>query len=193
MVTLGIKGKHVKQSVKRIHRLVATAFIPNPNNYPVVNHKDKIRNNNCVENLEWCTVAYNTRYSICKPVIQMSLDGKFIAEFESVTEAAREYGISATLIRNCCTGERQIKTCHKCLWRYKNEYDANKDYSIEPPQIGRYKRLAQYDLEGNLIKIYDKLRDVNCKEMSSSVISSVCSSKDHVHKTAYGYKWAYID
>ncbi len=50
---------------QRVHRLVALAFIPNPNNYPYVNHKDFNRINNFYENLEWCTPKYNVNYSIC--------------------------------------------------------------------------------------------------------------------------------
>ena len=46
-----------------IHRLVASAFIPNPTGFPAVNHKDECKSNNCVDNLEWCTQAYNNRYS----------------------------------------------------------------------------------------------------------------------------------
>lgn len=46
----------------RVHRLVAMAFIPNPDNLPCINHKDETRNNNNVENLEWCTYQYNTTY-----------------------------------------------------------------------------------------------------------------------------------
>lgn len=54
-----------KDGVKKlykVHRLVAMAFIPNPDNLPVVNHKDEDKKNNKVENLEWCTVQYNSTY-----------------------------------------------------------------------------------------------------------------------------------
>lgn len=58
-IVFSIKGK---QLTRTIHRLVAEAFIPNPNNYPCVNHKDEVRTNNKVDNLEWCTYEYNLNY-----------------------------------------------------------------------------------------------------------------------------------
>ena len=54
--------KHGMHKMMSVHRLVADAFLPNPHNYPVVNHKDHNPENNCVENLEWCTQQYNVNY-----------------------------------------------------------------------------------------------------------------------------------
>ena len=54
--------KNHKMYRRSIHRLVAIAFIPNPNNYPMINHKDENPSNNCIDNLEWCTAKYNANY-----------------------------------------------------------------------------------------------------------------------------------
>lgn len=66
-VDLCRKGEKPKRF--SIHKLVAEHFLPNPDNLPVINHKDEDKTNNCVENLEWCTQEYNVNYSHndCKP------------------------------------------------------------------------------------------------------------------------------
>lgn len=84
--------KDNKRSTVKVHRLVAEAFIPNPKNYPMVNHMDEVKSNNCVENLEWCTSSYNVQYSSHKHYkkIKCLTTGKV---FNSRKEAKEFYNI----------------------------------------------------------------------------------------------------
>lgn len=97
----------------QVHRLVAEAFIDNPDNLEQVNHIDENPSNNNVENLEWCTRIYNVNYgtgirrqvsSRSKVVLQYDLEGNLISEFPSTQDASRLLGISQGLISNCCNG-----------------------------------------------------------------------------------------
>lgn len=109
-----------------VHRLVAEAFIPNPDNLKEVNHKDEDKTNNTVGNLEWVSSKDNCNYgtrnrkialSKNKPVLQLSLEGDFIKEWESANEVARVLGYSQSNICNCCNNKR--KTAYKFKWTYK--------------------------------------------------------------------------
>ena len=121
-VSLCNGGKCKQQS---IHRLVAQAFIPNPNNLPMVNHKDENTKNNCVENLEWCDAKYNRNYGsmneklakhFSKPILQFSKNNKLIKKWGSIREAERHTGIYNTHICACCQGK--IKSSGGYIWKY---------------------------------------------------------------------------
>ena len=103
-------GKDCKTRTLLVHRAVASAFIPNPNNLSQINHIDENKSNNCVENLEWCTASYNSSYgsrnktNSC-PVAQYSLSGELIATYPSALAASNATGISDTVILRCCRKE----------------------------------------------------------------------------------------
>lgn len=96
---------------KAVHRLVAEAFIPNPDGLPCVNHKDENRTNNRADNLEWCSYEYNSRYGsarskiskrVSRKVEQYTKTGELIRVWESMTLASESVGISISSISYCC-------------------------------------------------------------------------------------------
>ena len=107
-----------------VHRIIAKLFVPNPNSYPIVNHKNEIKTDNRAENLEWCDNKYNTNYGQFKEKcsagntavrIKAIKDGKeFI--FESMSEASRITGVDTKSIRHCLRGKR--KTAKNFLFFY---------------------------------------------------------------------------
>lgn len=125
-LVVNLSKKNVSKSFL-VHKLVAEAFIPNPDNLLYVNHKDENKQNNTVENLEWCTQNYNCNYGtrnekisnkMSKQIIlQYTLNNELINEFKSLREAYRKTNIPFQNISNCCKGK--YKQCGGYIWKYK--------------------------------------------------------------------------
>ena len=130
--------KNNKGKTFRIHRLVAQVFIPNLENKLEVNHKNWIRDDNRVENLEWCTSSENKIHKfrvlwykswnfwkkwrlskLSKKVNQYSLRWLFITTWDSIREASNATDISTRSIIDCCKNRK------KSVWKYKREYNKN--------------------------------------------------------------------
>ena len=121
-VNFKINGKNINFAV---HRIVANAFIPNPNGYTEVNHKDYNKKNNCVDNLEWVSSSQNKQHSYLKQenkksrgkaVNQYTKEGILIKTFDTITEAAQALGCCVAAISNCCL--RRTKTSQGFLWSF---------------------------------------------------------------------------
>ena len=98
------KGKSVL-----VHRLVAKAFVPNPDNKPQVNHKDENAFNNNKDNLEWCDNKYNSRYGSHAFHLKVYKNGMFIGAFNGTVEASEILGVSYESIRRWATGKGKSK------------------------------------------------------------------------------------
>ena len=139
---IGVQGylyvnlyKNNKSKSIKVHKLVAEAFILNPNNYNCINHKDENKTNNRVENLEFCSFYYNLMYGTRvqriakknnKPILQFDLNGNFIKEYESITQASKELNIKIDYISSCCLGRRRKTKGY--VFKFKNDKEILSKY-----------------------------------------------------------------
>lgn len=121
-------SKNNKRKNYFLHRLVAMVFIPNPENYPVINHIDGNKKNCCVENLEWVTISENAKHAYraglkkpsggatkYRPVAQYTIDGKFLKKYKSIAEAMKE--TKSLNIGSCLNKKNKHKTSGGFIWK----------------------------------------------------------------------------
>lgn len=196
-VSSSVNGKNI---CLRVSRLVAICFLPNPNNYPEVNHIDCNRANNVVSNLEWCTSQYNTAYrdklghtakhnAPKKPVIAVNLETGKVLHFESQAEAERHLGISNQRINDVLKGRN--KTAGGYLFT-ENESE------ITEEKIQEIR--ANMPFSGGVIAIDPNTFEVFRFESQSQAARQLGVDYSHINavtrgqrKTTGGYYFCYAD
>ena len=188
--------KGSKSKTYSIHRLVAEHFIPNPNNYPVINHKDENKFNNRVDNLEWCTQRYNSNYGTRNkriaeklkdnplfyiPVLCYDLNNNFVKRYESAVEASKDLGIRQSGITACCRLYYGRTSSGGYKWKYEKTDTKIEDVAYVPQK----KQIHQLSLNGEFIATYECIADA-ARAMGKNVQNFTKYVRKHL---AYDYVW----
>lgn len=189
-----------------VHRLVATAFLPNPDNLPCVNHKDENKGNNHVDNLEMCTHIYNMNYGTKLQRQSEKMKGKFKGENHPMYGKHRSEETKQKI-----SNGRKGKYCGENNPMYGKQHTEEtkqkmsiamkgKQLSEETkqkmsitrkgkPQYKHRKPILQFTLDNVFVRDWDSAKSASIElNINSGFITAVCKGK---HKSAYGFIWKY--
>lgn len=191
----------------KTHRLVASAFIPNPNNYDEVNHIDEDKLNNDVNNLEWCTHKQNVNWgtrneraaiSNGTPIVCLDFDGNLVKEYPSISSVEAD-GFHYSSVSACIKG--RSKTAQKFIWMRKSEYEALKNKqavkNIAALRTSKKKRktthIYQISIDGLVMREWDSVAFASkCGAGAPNTIAKVVNH-DKGCKTASGFIWLKVE
>lgn len=182
---------------KKVHRLVAEAFIPNPDNLPIINHKDENPSNNVVSNLEWCTAQYNVTYGNAiqkrqdgtrKPIYQLDKDSKEIVKvWKWAGEIANHLGCSQNRIFGWC---RNYAEAEGYIWCYAEDYKEGYCSGKVIKSVRNDSRVC-CKIDPRTMKVvseYQTSDELRKDGFDTTSVYDVCDGKTRKHG---GYFWCY--
>ncbi|AYV76739.1 MAG: HNH endonuclease [Terrestrivirus sp.] len=196
---------------KRVHIMVANAFLEKKPNATIVNHKDGNKSNNHIDNLEWVTVLENNVHAIetglrksIRKIAQYDSENKLIKIYNSATDAGKALNVDHSTILNVCNNKHKSKFDYNLKF-YKDtgnesmdtinnlksiDIKENNDIIINKSKIS-VKKIAQYDSDGKLIKIYKSSREAaKALNNDSTCILRICKG---INKSKFGYKLKFYE
>lgn len=192
--------KNNKGSSKTIHRLVALAYLPNPNNLPEVNHIDGNKLNNHVDNLEWVTRSENMIHAYSIGLVEQtktkllddstyeSLLERFLLG-ESMTALASEHSAGLTRVT---INMRKLAKAQGLHEQFEAQLKEQKRIRNTQANATKQQEVAQYTLDGELVAVHTSLTSAS-KALGKSTTGPISNAVRGITKTAYGFKWEPVD